>query len=287
MRKKISIVMIALVGTFLLGLGVYHSSASQGSPKLSTDDIRQMVTSQYPGTITEIEFETDFNKSVYEVEVVSNGKEYELKLDGSTGEVLKLKEKDIVNGANSEKEKIILEENDDDEKVSDEPDQSEQIAQENNKESSQTKNHKSSNKKTVIDSNRAIEIAKGAFAGRVTELELDEDDGRLIYEIELRTGTEKAEIEIDAYTGEILVIEIENDNSNKYKFKSQDDQTVIGAEEAITIAKNKFDGRVTELQLDKEDGRLIYEIELISGNKEAELEINAYTGEIISIEIDK
>lgn len=287
MRKKISIVMIALVGTFLLGLGVYHSSASQGSPKLSTDDIRQMVTSQYPGTITEIEFETDFNKSVYEVEVVSNGKEYELKLDGNTGEVLKLKEKDIVNGANSEKEKIILEENDDDEKVSDEPDQSEQIAQENNKESSQTKNHKSSNKKTVIDSNRAIEIAKGAFAGQVTELELDEDDGRLIYEIELRTGTEKAEIEIDAYTGEILVIEIENDNSNKYKFKSQDDQTVIGAEEAITIAKNKFDGRVTELQLDKEDGRLIYEIELISGNKEAELEINAYTGEIISIEIDK
>src|SRR5690625_3712507 len=287
MRKKISIVMIALVGTFLLGLGVYHSSASQGSPKLSTDDIRQMVTSQYPGTITEIEFETDFNKSVYEVEVVSNGKEYELKLDGSTGEVLKLKEKDIVNGANSEKEKIILEENDDDEKVSDEPDQSEQIAQENNKESSQTKNHKSSNKKTVIDSNRAIEIAKGDFAGQVTELELDEDDGRLIYEIELRTGTEKAEIEIDAYTGEILVIEIENDNSNKYKFKSQDDQTVIGAEEAITIAKNKFDGRVKELQLDKEDGRLIYEVELISGNKEAELEINAYTGEIISIEIDK
>lgn len=281
MKKKVSIVIIGIVSVLLLGVGVYQSNASQGDPNLSTDDISQMVLDQYPGTITEIELETDFNKAVYEVEVVSDGKEYELKLDGNTGEVLKLKEKSYVN---KENEKIVLEDHED-EKANDHSSEMEKAERENHQSELKTDQDNSSNKKTVITSKRAVEIAQDSFAGRVTELELDKDDGRLIYEVDLRSSNEEAEIEIDAYTGEVLVIEIETNKSNKYNSTVQDFDRLIGAEKAIEIAQEEFGGRVTELELDKEDGRLIYEVELMSEKQKAEMEIDAYTGEVVDKKI--
>ena len=41
-------------------------------------------------------------------------------------------------------------------------------------------------------------------AALVLGVELDEDDGRWIYEAKLRHGDLKYEIELDAFTGEIL-----------------------------------------------------------------------------------
>ncbi|MFD0951687.1 PepSY domain-containing protein [Virgibacillus natechei] len=63
-----------------------------------------------------------------------------------------------------------------------------------------------------MDLGKAEEIALNEFDGQITELELDEDDGRLMYEIEIEDGEDEAEIEIDAYTGEILVIEIDRED---------------------------------------------------------------------------
>lgn len=292
MKKKISIAVIATVGVFVLGLGIYQSNASEADPKLSIDDIREVVSTQYPGTISEIEFEKGLHKSIYEVEVVSNGKEYELKLDGNTGEVLNLKEKSI---SNKDKEKIVLDNNDDqkinntEEQVNDHVSKDEKAKKKNHqKESTRAKNQSTSNTKTVIDSKKAIEIAQESFDGIVTDFELDNEDGRLIYEIELKSRNEEADIEIDAYTGEVLVIEIEIDKSNKYgeKTLSPSNKSLLGAQKAIDIVQESFDGIVTELELDKEDGHLIYETKLKSSNEAAEIVIDAYTGEVFEVEID-
>ncbi|MYL60592.1 hypothetical protein GLW20_24120, partial [Virgibacillus halodenitrificans] len=94
MKSKIAIVAGALTGAAFLGLGIYHSDASQTEPKISTDDIKTMVADQYPGTITDIELEKNFDKIFYEVEVENENREYDLKLDANTGEVLKIREKD-------------------------------------------------------------------------------------------------------------------------------------------------------------------------------------------------
>ncbi|GGN58717.1 PepSY domain-containing protein [Oceanobacillus indicireducens] len=66
----------------------------------------------------------------------------------------------------------------------------------------------------VLSIEEVKQIALTEFEGKVTEIELDKDDGRLIYEVELRDGTHEAEIELDAMTGEIIEVEIEQDDDS-------------------------------------------------------------------------
>ena len=56
----------------------------------------------------------------------------------------------------------------------------------------------------VITVEEAIAIAMKQAKGTVTDVELDDDDGRVHYEIEIEDGTYEYEFEIDAITGEIL-----------------------------------------------------------------------------------
>src|SRR5699024_8760630 len=186
------------------GVGIYKSDASASSRNLSVDQIVQMVSDQYPVTITEIELENEYNQLVYEVDLEDDGRQYELILDANSGEVLKIEEK--LNSTKQEKKAL-----NDDEQDEQKEKQSDQKATNKEKESeAPAKSSTKDEQKTVIDVHDAVEFALKEFTGTVTEIELDEDDGRFIYEIEIKSGNEKAEFDNDVYTGEILSIEIEN-----------------------------------------------------------------------------
>ncbi len=236
---------IGVIGVVtVLGFGVYHSNASQADPTLTPENIKELVQAQYPGTITELQLDKDANGSVYEVEVTNDGVEYELKIDGQSGEVINLKEKlvaakeragtkEVIDLKEKEKEqkeeeKQAAKEKEEQEKQAKEKEEKEKQekakADEQAQQKTQVKKNESSanegNKQqeeetkstnTVIDVNKAIDIALAKFPGTVDEVELDEEDGRLVYEIEIEGNGEEAEFEIDAYTGEIIVIEIEED----------------------------------------------------------------------------
>lgn len=60
----------------------------------------------------------------------------------------------------------------------------------------------------------------------------------------------------------------------------------LTAEEAIAVARQHASGTVKEVELDKDDGRLIYEIEMKDGKYEYDLDIDAYTGEVLDFEKD-
>lgn len=194
MNNKLKITIGAVAATAVLGLGISQSSAAQVDPKLSTDEIRDLVADQYPGTITEMELEKDSNKAVYEVEIVGEDKEYELRLDGASGEVLHLSEKALSDQSKED---------------SDDDDGSEKATEKSTKEAE-------------IDMKKAEEIALKEFDGNVTGTELDQDDGRLIYEVELDNDKKEAEIEIDAITGEVIVVSIEQEDSEDNDDDEQD-----------------------------------------------------------------
>ena len=66
-----------------------------------------------------------------------------------------------------------------------------------------------------ISGQQAIEIAKDEVSGTVTEVELDEDDGRLHWEVEI-DGKENREHDLDiaANDGTILSHDIDNDRDD-------------------------------------------------------------------------
>lgn len=203
MKKKIILTSGALAITIALGLGIYKSDASQAEPKLNNDEVRELISAQYPGTITEMELEKENNRAVYEIEIENDGMEYDLKVDGNSGEIIKIKEKKIA--AQKENEKKTT---DNDKALKeDTKDEQKQTTQEKKQSSKKEKN----NKNLAIDATEAIAIAQKEFSGTVTDLELEEEEGRYIYEIEIKANGEEAELEIDAMTGEIIVIEIEED----------------------------------------------------------------------------
>jgi uncharacterized membrane protein YkoI len=226
MKKKVIAALGALSIAGVIGFTTFQTGIVNAEPKLTKDDIRSQVTSQYPGTIRELELERGAN--VYEVEVVVDGKEYELKIHGDTGDVLKLEEKVISAKAveennndtanqNTDKSAVTNGNTDDDKK----PNATTQPPVNNSNDDVQGEkatNNKNSGtpKQTVISNEEAKRIALKNFAGTIVELELDDndDDNRTIYDIEIINGNRKAEIEIDAYTGNVIVLEIETEDEN-------------------------------------------------------------------------
>jgi len=271
MNKKIGMTAAAFAGVLVLGLGIYQSDASQVEPKLSEEDIGELVQQQYPGEITELELEKELDRVIYEVEVAGESKEYDMELDGDTGEVLEIREKEIAakpNETNEEKDTVEIEE-----------------SNEEGAKKEEKNNKQSADNKDILTIAEVKEIALNEFPGVIKELELDKDDGRLGYDIEIKNENgEEAEMEIDAYTGEIFKMELEmKPNSQGSKQLPND---ILSVTEVSEIALNEFSGKVKEIELDEDDGRLLYELEIKNKGKEAEMDIDARTGEILEMELD-
>lgn len=203
MKKKLSVAIGGIVAAGILGLGIFHSSTTEAEAAMTTDEIKNMVTNQYPGEIIDVKQGTEFNRAVYDLKITGDQKEYSLKLDGDNGDVLNITERPVKTPERKEnpkqktRKKDSKPQNKESEKSTDETQPTEQ------------KGDKP--RKTVITAQEAGEIALKEFSGEIDEIELDEEDGRLIYEVEIERGEQEAEIEIDAYTGEVIIIEIDED----------------------------------------------------------------------------
>jgi uncharacterized membrane protein YkoI len=227
MKKKIIAAFGALTVAGVIGFTTFQSGIVKAEPKLTMEDIRNQVTSQYPGTISELELERGAN--VYEVEVVVDGKEYELKIHGDTGDVLKLEEKAISAKVVAENDKVVTDQKTDQNAVTNgdtdddkKPNATTQTPVNNSNDDAQgEKTNKSvgtnksvAPKQTVISKEEAKRIALNNFEGTIVELELDDDDNHRTYDIEIVNGNRKAEIEIDAFTGKVIVLEIETEDDD-------------------------------------------------------------------------
>lgn len=235
MKKKVLLTVGAMVVAGGIGLTLFQQNVVGANPKLTHEDIRTQVSAAYPGTITELEIVRKENRPIYEVEIELDDIEYVLEIDGNTGEVLKLERQEQM------KKEVVKEEkkNDDDSQKEIELEKEVEVPKATNPTPSQPKkevvsntnqvvnqkptqaaNQNSSTKsnqsktKTVISRDQAISIALAQFSGTVTDVDLEDDNNRLVYEIEIENGNSEAEIKIDAYTGQVIVIDIETDNDD-------------------------------------------------------------------------
>ncbi len=153
-----------------------------------------------------------------------------------------------------------------------------------------------------IGTDKAMDLAAAAFgkasaakmAYSAVDPELDESPAHYEVEITSQSG-EEFEYKIDAYTGTILESkrEVEDgaETPAEQPTKPVPSQTVqdIGYAKAKSIALNhagvsENEAYDMDIELDDEDGILVYEVEFKSGNMEYDYEINAATGAILKHE---
>lgn len=217
-------------------------------------------------TNLEIDFDHDDNKAVYEIEFETNDAEYEYVIDAITGAVLEFeREAKKSTGSNNTTSKPTS-----------------------------SKEYIGKTKALTIALNHA-DVSKSAITEY--EIELDKDDDRVVYEIEFETREAEYEYEIEAYTGKVLKFESETKDVKK---TSKNDVTPLPTKspnsyisetkaKEIVIKHSTVDaGKIKELgiELDNDDGRVIYEIEFKVGSTEYEYEVDAITGSILKSEVD-
>lgn len=130
------------------------------------------------------------------------------------------------------------------------------------------------------------------------EIELDYEYRMMIYEVSFDTNGIEYEYEINAITGEIINEYVEQDNNyvnknNQSTSSSNKNVNYISRDKAKQIAfsnagVNISNIRDLSIELDRENGKIIYEVEFEHENKDYEYDIDAITGKILykNIEID-
>ena len=154
-----------------------------------------------------------------------------------------------------------------------------------------------------IGKDKAMDIAVAEFSKTSTaeilhsEVDPELDESPAHYEVEI-TGRNGEEIEykIDAYSGAVIAVKPEmadDEASEAQPAKPAQPETAqdIGHAKAKSIALNHagVDANTVydmNIQLDVEDGTIIYEVEFKSGNREYDYEIDAATGAILRHETE-
>ena len=152
-----------------------------------------------------------------------------------------------------------------------------------------------------IGTDKAMDIAAAAFGKASTakmaysavDPELDESPAHYEVEITSQTG-EEFEYKVDAYTGAILESKREAADGTEVPVVQPSKPAAsgdIGYAKAKSVALNHAgvsEGKAydMDIELDDEDGTLVYEVEFKSGNMEYSYEINAATGAILKHEAE-
>jgi uncharacterized membrane protein YkoI len=137
--------------------------------KITAQEAETIALGKVSGEMTDLDLDYDDRtaKVVYEVEVTHNGLEQDVKIDAVTGDVLHVQK------------------DDDDDRDDD------------NINSSQVK----------VTEQKAEGIALKEVDGEVVSIELDEDDGIALYEIDPQSNKGEAEVTVSATNGDVLEVE--------------------------------------------------------------------------------
>lgn len=128
--------------------------------------------------------------------------------------------------------------------------------------------------------------------GKISEFEIEEEDGRLVYEFKIAGQDGNREIYVDAKTGEIVTFD--KDEPAAMGAGIQEDepgllaQATIKADSAEKIALATVPGgQVVKREIEKDDGRLVYEFEITLAGEKKEVKVDAMTGAVVEAKKDQ
>ncbi|MER2089731.1 MAG: PepSY domain-containing protein [Sporosarcina sp.] len=147
--------------------------------------------------------------------------------------------------------------------------------------------------KGLLTIEEAEAIAVKSVDGKVTQIELDREKSGDIYEVEVKSDGNEYDLDIDAKTGNVLRTDRDDNDDDDFDDDDSDDKVIVSdgkfitKEAAVQIAMKQAKGTATEVELDEDDGRVVYEIEIKDGKYEYDFDIDAISGEVLKFEKDR
>ncbi|MDR0136895.1 PepSY domain-containing protein [Metabacillus idriensis] len=229
MNRKWTILSVLVIIGVIGIIGI--ASAMKGDVKVTEAEARNLVEAHYTGTIKEMVLTKLDDREVYQVELEEKKGLYTLEVDAATGSIQNLKQ---VKKADLESEK--------------EP---------------------------ALSVAEAKKLAEETYSGNVQTMTLQ---GKT-YSITLLTKTEEIKVEMNADSGEIK-------SEDKSSIEKTKQPVKLTEEQAEKIALAEVKGKIEDIDLEEEDGSVFYEVEIESGQQEATIQIDAFTGKILSVAIE-
>ncbi|KKK33436.1 hypothetical protein WN59_11850 [Salinicoccus sediminis] len=138
------------------------------------------------------------------------------------------------------------------------------------------------------DAREAVDAAMENYDGKLIQVELDHDEGRWVYKVDMEQDSEEYETRLSVDDLSVINEQTETDDD-----KDSEDQFEYGdaipAEDAVQTAIDEAggSGEIEGWSLDRDDGALEYEIELMNtDNGDADITIDAESGEVTATDYD-
>ena len=145
-----------------------------------------------------------------------------------------------------------------------------------------------------ISLDQAPEAVRGAIerqvgGAKITEIELETEGGKTTYEVEFTRNGKEYELQIDP-NGKILKLEEEEDDDDDDEEDEEDEQVIswekVPAVVQAVIKRHAGNAKIGEVEVETEDGKLVYEAKFVKDSKQYELEVDA-DGNVVEFEEDE
>ena len=123
---------------------------------------------------------------------------------------------------------------------------------------------------------------------QIKSIDLKQENGTYVYEIDGFDKTNEYAATIDADNGKVLHSHSEKLDVDDRHQKALDLNSVISRDEATKIAEKHADGVSKEwnLELDEDDGKAYWDVEVSDGTKSTEVKINATNKDVVRTDRD-
>ncbi|NRO64511.1 hypothetical protein IMAU40088_01184 [Lactobacillus helveticus] len=123
---------------------------------------------------------------------------------------------------------------------------------------------------------------------QIKSIDLKQKNGTYVYEIDGFDKTNEYTATIDADNGKVLHSHSEKLDVDDRHQKALDLNSVISRDEATKIAEKHADGVSKEwnLELDEDDGKAYWDVEVSDGTKSTEVKINATNKDVVRTDTD-
>ena len=151
------------------------------------------------------------------------------------------------------------------------------------------KEHVENQQKDMLTNEEISKKAVAVVDGTVTKVEMEQKLRGTIYEVEVHKDGIEYDLDMDAFTGEVLKNEqSKDDDDDDDDFNQSDlsngttDSTTfkVSMDEAIKLALKEVTGTINEVELESEHSKLFYKMEIEDGSKEVDVFVDTESGKV-------